>query len=105
MTPQNNTWQERFDKQFQFAVKYKQKGREIIDFDYHKEEIERLKLFIQSELQRALQECLPGEKDTHGVTEPISVGDDRVAGIVNHGHNLCREQFIKNAKSRGIIIE
>jgi len=40
------------------------------------------------------------KKDTHGVTEPIKVGDDRVAGIVYHGYNQALQDAIEIIKGK-----
>jgi len=40
---------------FIFAVKYKQNGTEMIDFDYHAEEREKLKQFFTSQQHKLLQ--------------------------------------------------
>lgn len=50
-------------------------------------------------VRRELEEAVKGmKKDTHGVFEPIRVGDDRVAGIVNHGFNLALSDILSLLK-------
>lgn len=36
-----------FDKAYQFAVKYKTRSTEIVDFDYHAEELEKCRNFLR----------------------------------------------------------
>lgn len=88
-TTQNNTWQERFDTQF---VQSNDGRFYFINDIGNLVFAEDIKSFITQELQRALQECLPEIRDTE-------------EHIIDQGFNICRKQFINNAKSLGIIIE
>jgi hypothetical protein len=94
MNQQNNTWQDKLRKDFEakfymLGSLYSPMGGSAFEhlWSWWNER-------IQSELQRALQECLPEE------LQEIYNEDDFI-----EGHRHCRKQFIKNAKSLGIEIK
>src|SRR5690348_81087 len=52
------SWSERFDELFTLAVKYKEDGYNIVDFDYLNEERDKIKSFIEAELAAARREVI-----------------------------------------------
>ena len=49
---------EAFEKEWPLVVKYKQDGREIVDFDYMKEQKEGVLSFIESSHTRLIEEVI-----------------------------------------------
>jgi len=101
MTPQNNTWQTKLREDFHNDYCMKDPATNGIEMGLKLVNsvdwwIER----IQQELQRALQECLPERKNYVEHPGDTTEDEEYIDGWLD-----CREQFIKNAKSRGIIIE
>jgi hypothetical protein len=102
MTSQNNTWQNRVETELRVDcdwADFNKGGNKVSPL------IDRVKSVFQSELERALQECLPEEK-TFTVDDGMEIPDDKFISLSGaRGWNSSREQFIKNARERGIELK